>query len=359
MGFKIQSIPATAAGCLANFGFYRDLIRRPVREAFVYLAILVLLPILLFTGSQLYELNRIMVQITESLKGHLPPRLRIEKGKVEMEGETFSFEKENEYTVQDWKAVVDLMSARRDRETDVALRKEKQGNPLSKEEEEKTSAFRLAEQRGKNALDWIDRHFPDPAAVITSQPGDALLEETPPEDAEMARLLRETAHFFNFVFLVDLTAEDPRLPPGVMGFALSRDGYTISTPLMPKKIAFSEDVSTVINDDMLDSWRKSFIWQMAPILIMIMFVVSYLITLLIVLGGSAVAGLTASLLKTRLIFRQAFAIGGYAMTPAILFVLIYLILSLFRISIGYSPLVFLLLYGFYTISAARKCCAPE
>ncbi len=359
MGFKIQSIPATVAGSVGNFGFYRDLIRRPVREAFIYLAVLTLIPVLLFTGSQLYELNKIMVQITESLKGHLPP-LRIEEGTVIMDGsETFNFEKENEYTVQDWKAVINILSERRDRETEAALRKEKQGAALNQEERDRIAAFRQAEQRGKDALNWVDSNFPDPAAVITSQQGDALLKSTPPQDAETAQLLRETAHFFNFVFLVDLTTEDPQLPPGVMGFALSKDGYTISTPLMPKKIKFSRDVSTVINDDILDSWRKSFIWQMVPLLLAIVFLISYLIILIIVLGGSALAGLTASILKTRLLFRQAFAIGVYAITPALLFVVLYLILILFHVSLSYTPVIFLLLYGFYAISAAKKCCSTN
>ncbi len=107
MGFKFNTIPSTISGSLTNFRFYRELIRRPVREAFIYLAILVVIPVILFTGIQIYELNKIMGQFTEALKGNLPP-LRIEKGQVIMDdGENFSFEKENEYTVDDLRQPLD------------------------------------------------------------------------------------------------------------------------------------------------------------------------------------------------------------------------------------------------------------
>lgn len=358
MGFKFNTIPTTIAGCLTNFRFYRELVRRPLREAFIYLAILVTLPVLFFSGRYIYELNKIMVQITDALKGNLPP-LRIEKGVVIMDGETFRFEKENEYTVRDWKAIITFFAYPSGRETSLAVRKNEQGKTLTPEEKELVAAVEATVQRAERAQAWVDTHFPDENALLTSQEVDDALEGSAMEDATTVQLLKETAHFYNFVFLVDLSTDEPRLPPGVMGFALGKNSYTINTPLMPKKITFSEETSTVINDDMLDSWRKSFIWQMTPILVLLAFLVSYLTVLILILGGSAISGLTASLLKHPLRFRQVFAIGVYAITPALLFILLSLLLALLKINLNYSLWIFLLLYGAYLVSATNKCCSTD
>jgi uncharacterized protein DUF1189 len=145
------------------------------------------------------------------------------------------------------------------------------------------------------------------------------------------------------------------LPRGIMGFALSKNSYTIINPLMPKKIEFEKDLSTVINDDILNSWRKSFIFQVVPIIALFSFLVSYVIMLLIILGGSALAGLTASFLKKPLPFRQVFTLAVYAITPAIAFVLLSLLLMLIKIQIGYTMIIFLILYVVYIIAATRKC----
>jgi len=85
ISFKFNQIPSTIAGSMTNFALYRELILRPVKESFIYLAILVLIPVLLFTGIQIYELNKLMTRVTDSLKGNLPA-LRIEKGEIIMDG---------------------------------------------------------------------------------------------------------------------------------------------------------------------------------------------------------------------------------------------------------------------------------
>ena len=357
MGFKFNTIPSTISGSLTNFRFYRELIRRPVREAFIYLAILVVIPVILFTGIQIYELNKIMGQFTEALKGNLPP-LRIEKGQVIMDdGENFGFEKENEYTVDDLRQPLDRFNKWSGR----AVQSKDNEKNLTPEEKERMVALEAAQQNTASALTWIDAHFPVPEALITSGEVDKLLEEDPPADEDTAKILRDTAHSRNFVFIVDLTTEDPPLPPGLLVFALSKNSLITNNPLAPK-IPFSEDTSTVINDEMLQSWRKSIIWQMVPIMIGLGFVVTYLVTLIIILGGSAAAGVTASLLKWRLPFKQVFAIGLYAITPALLFILLCLILMIstpLLISLKLLLIIFLLLYGVYVISATKRCCSAD
>lgn len=354
MGFKLSSIPATFSGCLTNFRFYRELIGRPLREAFIYLAIMAALPVLLLSGSQIYGMNQLMVEFTGALKGNLPA-LIIKKGQVEMKGrDKFHFEKENAYPVLDLKDPIDRLNQWSSRS--VQPRDDKK--ELTLKEKERAAALSAERRRSEAALAWIDEHFPGPETVITSGQVDMLLEKYPPADADTAQLLRDTAHSRNFVFMVDLTTEDPQLPPGFLVFGLTKNSLITNIPLAPK-IEFSEDTSTVINDDMLDSWRKSIIWQMTPILIGAGFLLAYLIILVFTLGGSAVAGLTASLLKHPLRFRQVFAIGVYAITPAILFILLSLLLALLKINLSYSLWIFLLLYGVYLVSATKKCCSTD
>lgn len=357
ISFKFNQLPSTIAASLTNFAFYRDLIRRPVSEAFIYLSILVLIPVLLFTGVQVYELNKLMTRITDSLKGNLPA-LRIEKGEIIMdgvEGDTFRFETENEFTVSDWLIITNYFGTSPDRETNLAIRKKKDGEPLTTGEEGLLAKFDLASERAGQAEDWINANFPTQEDIITSAEIDKLLAESPPISPQVAQLLKETGHFNNFVFLVDLTTDDPQLPPGIMGFALSKNSYMINTPLMPKKIELDKDLSTVINDDILTSWRKSFIFQVVPIIALFVFLVSYVIMLLIILGGSALAGLTASFMKKPLPFRQVFALAIYAITPAIAFILLSLLLMLIKIQVGYTMIIFLALYIVYIIAATRKC----
>lgn len=355
ISFKFNKIPATIAGSLTNFAFYRELIRRPVKDSFIYLAILVLIPVLLYSGIIVYDLNKRLIQITDSLKGNLPP-LRIEKGEIIMDegSDTFRFETENEFSVSDWLIVIDYFGGTPDRDTNLAISKENDGKTLTPGEEELLAEFDLATQRTVQAIDWININFSDRRVVITSSETDELLVASPPSSPEVAQLLKETGHFNNFVFLVDLTTEDPQLPPGIMGFALSKNSYTISTPLMPNRIEFAKDLSTVINDDILNSWRKSFIFQAVPIIALFFFLVSYVIILLIILGGSALAGLTASFLKKPLPFRQVFALAVYAITPSIAFVLLSLLLMLLKIQISYTMIIFLLLYAVYLVAATRK-----
>lgn len=52
MGFHIKSVPGTFYGALTNFHYYRDLVRRPLGQGFIYLALLVLLPVLLLPGPR-------------------------------------------------------------------------------------------------------------------------------------------------------------------------------------------------------------------------------------------------------------------------------------------------------------------
>ncbi len=359
MGFKFKSLPETFYRSLTDFSFYRELVRRPLGEGFIYLAALLLLPVLLFTVPQIYEMNRLLARISDSLKGNLPP-LRVERGKVimdEEEGDFFHFETENEFPVSSWRGVLAMLSSRPDRATHQALRRREEGEELSEDEEELIAAFAEREAAGEAGTEWIDEHFPDREAEITSALVDAKLEENPPEDPAVGELLSDSSRFFNFFFRVDLTTDDPELPPGMMGFALGTHSYTISTPLMPKKVSFSETASEVINHRKLEAWRKSFIWQLIPVVIGMMLAVSYLIILLVILGGSAVAGLTASFLKCTLPFRRVFAIALYAVTPAMVFVLIYLGLILLRFNVSYPMLLFLAVYGFYLVSAARSCCS--
>ena len=359
MGFKIKSLPETVYRSLTDFSFYRDLARRPLGEAFIYLSVLILLPVLLFTVPQIYEMNSLLTRITDSLKGNLPP-LRVERGEVimdEEEGDFFHFETENEFPVSAWRNVLVMLTSRPDRATYQALRRQEEGEEISGEEEELIAAFTGREAAGEAGKEWIDAHFPDREAVITTAPVNEQLEKSPPEDPAVRELLYDSSRFFNFVFRVDLTTDDPELPPGMMGFALGSRSYTISTPLMPKKVGFPETASAVINHQKLEAWRKSFIWQLIPVVIGMMLVISYLIILLIILGGSAVAGLTASFLKCTLPFRQVLAIAVYAVTPAIGFALIYLGLLLLRFNVSYPMLLFLAVYGFYLVNAARSCCA--
>lgn len=304
-------------------------------------------------------MNKLMTRITRSLQGNLPP-LRIDKGAVIMdEGDFFHFETENEFSVENWQEILILLTSRPDRAVHQAIRRREAGEEISGEEAELIAAFERRQAAGEAGLVWIDEHFPDQKKLITTKPVDQKLEEETPEDPEVLGLLQDSSHFFNFVFRVDLTTDDPQLPPGMMGFALGTHSCTINTPLMPKKISFPETTSAVINDEMLDSWRKSFIWrQLVPVMIGMMLVISYLLILLIILGGSAAAGLTASLLKCALPFRQVFALALYAITPAIVFLLLYLGLDLLGFNVSYPLLVFLAVYGFYLVSAARRCCSP-
>ena len=361
ISFKFNQIPSTIAGSLTNFAIYRKLVRRPVNEAFIYLAILVLIPVLLFTGIQIYELNKLMTRVTDSLKGNLPA-LRIEKGEIIMDGvdgDIFRFETENEFSVSDWLIITSYFGSSPDRETSLAIRKKKDNKTLTPGEEALLAKFDLAPRLTAQAEDWINSNFPDREAIITSAEADKLFAQSPPLSPEVAQLLKETGHFNNFVFLVDLTTDDPQLPPGIMGFALSKNSYMINTPLMPKKIEFEKDLSTVINDDILNSWRKSFIFQVVPIIALFVFLVSYVIILLIILGGSALAGLTASFMKKPMPFRQVFTLAVYAITPAIAFVLLSLLLMLVKIQIGYTMIIFLVLYIVYLIAAARKCASDS
>ncbi|MEA1928587.1 MAG: DUF1189 family protein, partial [Candidatus Auribacterota bacterium] len=243
ISFKFNQIPATIYGSLTNFAFYRELIRRPVKESFIYLAILVIVPVLLFTGIQIYELNKLMTRITDSLKGNLPA-LRIEKGEVIMdgvEGDVFRFETENEFSVGDWTMIMSYFGENPDRDTAQVIRKKEEGKTLTAAEEERLTGFNQAKESTEIARNWIESNFPEQNVIITSAEVDELLSWSPPASPEAEQLLRETAHFNNFVFLVDLTTDDPQLPPGIMGFALSKNSYTINTPLMPKKIEFTED----------------------------------------------------------------------------------------------------------------------
>ncbi len=358
MSFNIKSVPSTFSGALTNFQFYRELVRRPLGHGFLYLLILALLPVSLFTIPQIYEMNKLMIRITSSLQGNLP-KLRIDQGAVIMdEGEVFHFETENEFPVASWQEILILLSSRPDRSVRQILRRRDAGEELTGEEEGLLAAFERRQTAGAAGRAWIEEYFADPEAVITSKAVDRQLEEFPPEDPEVEKLLRDSSHFFNFVFRVDLRTDDPELPPGMMGFALGSHSYTINTPLMPKKISFPETTSTVINDEILDSWRKSFIWQLIPVMIGMMLVICYLVLLVVILGGSAAGGLTASLLKCPMPFRQVFALALYAITPAIIFLIIYLGLLLLGFNVSYPLLVFLVVYGFYLISAVRRCCSP-
>lgn len=353
MGFKIQTLPATVYGCLVDFNFYRALIRRPLREAFLYLLFLLLLPVLFLSGIQVYETNRMMTRVTSSLQGNLPP-LRIDGGKVIMDGEDyFRFENENEFVVADWQGVVSLLSDHPDRAVQQAIRQRDSGKEISAEEAEQVTVFESRKEAGKLGQVWIKEHFPKGEAAITTESVDRKLEDDPPLNPAVGELLHEAAHFFNFVFQVDLTTTDPQLPPGMLGFALGTDSYKINNPLWPQTIKFPETTSEVINDATLDGWRKSFIWQLIPILIGLMLLLLYLVSLLFILGGGAVAGLTASLLKQNLAFRQIFALALYALTPALLFSLLYLILIFFRFNLPYAFWIFLAVYGFYLVSAVR------
>ncbi|MDP8237063.1 MAG: DUF1189 family protein [Candidatus Erginobacter occultus] len=359
MGFKIQTLPATFYGCLTDFKFYRELIRRPLGEAFIYLLLLLLLPVLFLSGIQIYETNRLMTRITRSLQGNLPP-LRIDKGAVIMDGkEYFHFETENEFTVVDWRQVLSLLTSRPDRTVGQAIQRREAGEELTPEEAAAVEEFENRRAAGEMGLAWIEERFPDLGAVITTGAVDQALEEDPPQLSEVEELLRESSHFFNFVFRVDLTTDEPQLPPGMMGFALGSHSYTINNPIWPQKISFPETTSEVINDATLDAWRKSFLWQLIPFLLGILLLVFYLVSLLVILGGAAAAGLTASLLKQALAFRRLFALALYALTPAVIFILLYLGLLLARINIPYPFWIFLAVYGFYLVNAVRRFSSPD
>ncbi len=330
MGIDTKSMTDAFFGCLTNFRYYRQLVQRPLKETFIYLAVLLALPTLLISGLQVYGLNKMMAEITAELKGNLPP-LRIEKGEVIMEGgDTFRFEKEREFSPGDWEDFVSHYPG---------------ASPEIKEE----------------AAEWVRRNFPEPDILLTPSGVEGLLAEFPAEQAETAQLLRETSNFGKIVFLVDLSGKEPVFTPGDWGYAVGKDSYYINIfgQSIPTKL--TEETSTVINDGTLERWRRSLLWQRAPLMAFMLYLLNWVVTIFIILGGIILAALTASVLKKSIPFRKLFAIGVYGLTPAVLFFLVFMALSFLEITLGVgtSLLCSLFLYLVYVVGGTNKCCTLD
>jgi len=358
MGFKIQTWPATLYGCLADFSFYRELAGRPLGEAFIYLLLLLLVPALLLPGYLAYETNRTLAEVNQSLRGNLP-LLRVDQGTVIMDGEDYyHFEAENDFPVERWRSIIAIFSSTPDWETQRLIRRREAGEELTGEEQDLIASFEAVRDRGEAALAWSARHFPREEEMINSERVERQLAETPPDDGEVGELLEKYSRSFNYAFRVDLAAEEPRLPPGMMGYALGPRSYTVFAALLPEKIDFREGASKAINDSTLERWRKTYVLNLLLKTAGAALIFFYLISLLLALGGSAAAGLTASLLKCSLSFRRLYPIALYALTPAVIFSLLAQAAQLLGLVIPYPVFIALAVYVFYLISAARNCCTP-
>ena len=325
MQFTLKTFLGTLASCLTNLQSYRILVRKPPLEILVYAAVLLVLPALISGGMQVYALNRLTASITSALQGNLPP-LRIEKGKVQMEGESFRFEKENEYPPAEWRARL-------------------AAHPSA------TAAVKAA------AAAWIEDRFPDRTALLKRSVAEERLKESPPENEEAARLLKDTANFGSFVFLVDPKGKDPVFSPGAWGFALSADAYFFNFPFFnppdrPLKRPLPADTSLVVNDQTLENWRRLIVWQQAPFVLVMVYAFCFAGAVLFAVAGSLLAALTAVFIKCPLAARQVIALAVYALTPVVLFASLAFILP---ISLGYLLWAHVIIYGVYVVGAAKNC----
>jgi hypothetical protein len=329
MHFTFKTFLGTAGSSLSNLPVYREMARRPALEILVYAAVLLALPALVSGGMQVVALNRMTASITAALQGNLPA-LRIEKGKAQMEGETFVFEKENEFTPKQWKEQVGLISA-------------------------------VSPEMRADALGWIDGHFPEAEAKLKRSSAQAVLDSAPPGNQETGRLLQATGNAGSFIFLVDLKNETPRFPPGAWGFGLSADSYFFNFPIFnapdrPMKRPLPADASLVVNDQTLERWRQLIVWQQAPIVLVMVYLFVVLGSAVFTLLGTLLARLTAALLQRPLPWRQAFAVAVFALTPA---ALLAVLAGFLPLSLGQILWAHVIIYGVYVALGAKHCCLLE
>lgn len=317
------NLKKVVVGSSTNLTFYRDLIRKPPGQAFKYLAFLAAVVAIALGGREINALHHYLNRMGDILRGNLPP-LRIEKGRVEMEGETFSLEEENSFPV-------------RFLEERIKLDREASGGAKSE------------------AARWLKEIFRDPEDKLT---GSDVMSEINSHASEMepevAGLIERNADFGSFIFQVDLSGEVPSFSPGAEGFILTpQTVYFRIGPAPSINFSLKNVKSVVINDDALNRWRKVAIWALAPLLILFNFARYFLAKLLQILFGCLVAGVTVLVIKCRISFRQVFILSLYALTPV---VILGLVVDLSGVNIIYFPVVYLLVYAVYVVGATKNCC---
>ena len=91
-------------------------------------------------------------------------------------------------------------------------------------------------------------------------------------------------------------------------------------------------------------------------MLVMVYAIMALVGLVAVLAGCVIVGVTGSFLKSSLPFKEIFSVSIYALTPAVLLVIIYAVLSLLGVPLKGFLILFLIIYGVYLVGAARKCC---
>jgi len=329
MQFTLKTFFGTLGACLSNLPAYRALSRRPWMEILVYAAVLLAIPALVSGGMQVIALSRMTGTITAALRGNLPA-LRIEKGKTQMEGETFVFEKENEFTPKQWTEQIGYLTA-------------------------------VSPEIRAEAFAWIDARYAKAETKLKRSSVEAALADDPPENAEAVRLLQATGNAGSFIFLVDLKNPAPRFPPGAWGFGLSADSYFFNFPIFnapdhPLKRPLPAETSLVVNDQTLERWRQLIVWQQAPIVLVMVYLFIILAAVAFVLLGTLFAALTAALLKRPLPWRQSFAVAVFALTPA---ALLATLSGFIPLSLGQILWAHVIVYGIYVALAAKQSCLIE
>lgn len=349
MSYNFSQIPATIWGCLSNLRFYRELISRPLRQALIFLVCLAAVPALIWGGMSIHSLNRFSSRITAALRGHLPP-LRIDRGEVHMEGEdTFRFVQENEFPVSEWRRTIQLYP--RLFTPSPAPREKGDVSPPEKDEFVREDAD--SEEASREADGWAAVNFPDSERMINSSDVEAKLTSSGEVSAAAAEILRRTSNFGSFVFIVDLTGRKPEFAPGALGFALGKKEYYFNFMGAAIRQPLPEDASMVVNDATLERWRKTIIWQKAPLVVLFLLLVTLVLILIQALLGSLLAAAALSFYKCSLPFRRLFILSSYAIIPPMILIWIFWALHL---SVLVLLSIYALIYAVYLIGASKYCC---
>lgn len=306
-----------------NLASYRDLTWKSPRQALIYLALLAAVVAVALGVREVNALHRYLNRVENILKGNLPP-LRIEKGRVEMEGEVFSLEEENPFPVR-------FLVER--------IKLEPEASAEAKEE----------------ASGWVEGVFGDSREELTEG---EVLEKINSRGSEMnpeaADLIGKNADFGSFIFQVDLSGDAVAFPPSAEGFILTpQTVYFKLGPAPPVNFSVRNVKSVVINEKALNRWRKVLAWALAPLLIVFNFVRYFIAKLLQILFGCLIAAVTLMLMKCRIPFRRVFILCLYALTPV---VILGLAVDLSGLKIGFFPLIYLIVYAVYVGGATKNCC---
>jgi hypothetical protein len=262
-----------------------------------------------------------------------------------MEGkDTFQFVKENEFPVSEWRKVIQvyprLLAA-----PSASGKEENRGK--AKEDRER------AEAAAREADAWAARNFPDDKAMIKASQVEVKLASFGEETGLVTEILRRTSNFGSFVFIVDLTGQKPVFPPGALGFALGKKEYYFNFMGEALRQPLPKDTSMVVNDQTLERWRKMVIWQKAPLVVLILLLVTLALLALQALGGSLVAAVSLSFFRCSLPFSRIFSLSIYAIIPPLILIWIFWLLHLGPfLLLG----VYALIYAIYLIGAAKNCC---